>query len=137
LILFSLLSLFHSTRTNLHTLQPETSLDNLLRKTFNDYWTRCLNIAAYLLKARTVEVDKQPLLGNGPYAAEGSVTYAVTSSNNRRNIASDVLWVRMARVAAQLRNKRISAAVNQHATIEEAVFSVGSPRGYITRISRS
>jgi hypothetical protein len=28
-------------------------------------------------------------------------------------------------VATQLRSKHISAAVNQHATIEEAVFSVG------------
>jgi hypothetical protein len=29
----------------------------------------------------------------------------------------------------------MSAAVNQHTTTEEAVFSVGAPRGYITRIS--
>jgi hypothetical protein len=47
------------------------------------------------------------------------------------------LWVRAKLVATQLCGKDISEAVNQHATIEEAVFSVGPPRGYKTRTSRS
>jgi hypothetical protein len=37
--------------------------------------------------------------------------------------------VRSARDATQLCGKHISAAVNQHATIEEAVFAVGPTRG--------
>jgi hypothetical protein len=62
------------------------------------------------------------------YVAEERVTYAVTSRNNtgckRRS-----LWVRAALLATQLCGKHISAAVNQHATIEEAVFPVGvAPR---------
>jgi hypothetical protein len=48
--------------------------------------------------------------------------------NNRRamcSVASD------ARVAAQLCGKHVSAAVNQHATIEQAMFSaVAAPRLY-------
>jgi hypothetical protein len=43
---------------------------------------------------------------------------------------------RRARSYATVR-KHISAVVIQHTTIEEVVFSVGPPRGYITRISRS
>jgi hypothetical protein len=46
------------------------------------------------------------------------------------------LWVRAALVATQLYGKLISSAVNQHATTEEAMFSVSPLRGYITRISR-
>jgi hypothetical protein len=40
-------------------------------------------------------------------------------------------------VVLQLCDKHFSAAVNQHATIVEATFSVGSLQGYITRISCS
>jgi hypothetical protein len=54
--------------------------------------------------------------------------------NNRRAM---FCVVRVARVATKRCGKHISASVNQYATIEEAVFSVGVPRGYITRISRS
>jgi hypothetical protein len=72
-------------------------------------------IVAYLLKARTVEAEKQPLLGNGPY----------TRSRGTRHVCCDVtqqykrcckrrsLWVRTALVATQLCGKPISAAVNQ------------------------
>jgi hypothetical protein len=56
------------------------------------------------------------------------------ASNNRRAVFS---VVRAALVATQRYGKYISAAVNQHATIEEAVFSVGAARGYVTRIWRS
>jgi hypothetical protein len=38
-------------------------------------------IAAYLLKARTAEVEKQPLLGNGPY----------TRSRGMRHVRCDVM----------------------------------------------
>jgi hypothetical protein len=54
--------------------------------------------------------------------------------NNRRTVFS---MVRAARIAMQRCGKHISAAVNQPATIEEAVFSVGPPRGYIMGISHS
>jgi hypothetical protein len=41
------------------------------------------------------------------------------------------LWIRAALVATQLCGKYTSAAANQHATIEGAVFSVGvTPRLY-------
>jgi hypothetical protein len=71
------------------------------------------------------------------HAAEERFTYAVTSRNNRRGVVSDVLYGSVP--CSFLRNcaVNISAAVNQHTTIEEAVFSVGPPGGYITRISRS
>jgi hypothetical protein len=45
--------------------------------------------------------------------------------NNRRAVFS---VVRAARVAMQQCGKHFSAALNQHATIEEAVFSVGTAR---------
>jgi hypothetical protein len=61
------------------------------------------------------------------HAAEELVTYAVTSRNNRREAVS---VVRFARVDRQRCGKHISATVNEHATIEEAIFSVGPPRGY-------
>jgi hypothetical protein len=96
-------------------------------------------IVAYLLKAKTVEAEKQPLLGYGPY----------TRSRGTRHVRCDVtqqymrcckrcsLWIRAALIAMQLCGKHIFGAVSQHTTIEDAVFSVGPPRGYITRISRS
>jgi hypothetical protein len=114
------------TRTN-----PHTFLSCLLQIKFN--------IVAYLLKAGTVEAEKQPLLGNDPYK----------HSRGTRHVGCDVmqqkkmcckrrsLWIRAALVATQVCGKHISAAVNQHATIEKVVFSVGPSRGYITRISRS
>jgi hypothetical protein len=46
-------------------------------------------------------------------------------------------WVRTARATTQLCGKHISAVVYQYQTIEEAVLSVGPPRGCVTRISRS
>jgi hypothetical protein len=62
------------------------------------------------------------------HAAEELVTYAVTSRKNRKGAFS---VVRAARDATRRYAKHISAAVNQHAVTEEAVFSVGPPRGYI------
>jgi hypothetical protein len=50
------------------------------------------NFVAHLLKARTVEADKQPLLGNGPYTRSGGTDYIhcdVTRS----------LWIQAALVA--------------------------------------
>jgi hypothetical protein len=69
------------------------------------------------------------------HAEDERVTYAVTSRKNRC-CKQRSLWVRAALVATQLCGKRISAAVNQHATIEEAVFSVDPPRGYVTKITQ-
>jgi hypothetical protein len=70
------------------------------------------HIVAYLLKASTVEAEKQPLLGNGP----------CIRSREMRHIRCDITQVfsvvRPALVANQRRGKHISAAVNQHATIE-------------------
>jgi hypothetical protein len=45
--------------------------------------------------------------------------------------------VSTALVAKQRCGKHIFAAVTQHTTIEEAVFSVEAPLGYIARISGS
>jgi hypothetical protein len=66
------------------------------------------------------------------HAAEERFTYAVTS-HNRRGVVSAFSVVRPALVAKQLCGKHISAAVKKHATLEEALFSVSPPRGYITR----
>jgi hypothetical protein len=97
------------------------------------------NIVAYLLKAGTVEAEKQPLLDYGPYTHSRGichVRYDVTQQQNmcckRRS-----LWVRAALVVTQLYGRHIFAAVNQQATIEEAAFSVMPPRGYIMTISCS
>jgi hypothetical protein len=54
--------------------------------------------------------------------------------NNRRAV---FYVIRISRIDTQRCGKYISAAVNQHATIEEAVFSMEPPQGYITRISSS
>jgi hypothetical protein len=37
-----------------------------------------VQIVAYLLKARTVEAEKQPLLGNGPYTRSRGKRHATT-----------------------------------------------------------
>jgi hypothetical protein len=50
-----------------------------------------MTVVVYLLKARTVEAEKQLLLGNGLYTAEERVMYALNSHNSRRGVASDVL----------------------------------------------
>jgi GTP:adenosylcobinamide-phosphate guanylyltransferase len=68
-------------------------------------------------------------------AAEERVTYAVTSLN--RCCKRHSLWIRAALVATQRCVKHISAAVNQHATMEEAAFSVGAtPRLYIEDLTQ-
>jgi hypothetical protein len=68
-------------------------------------------------------------------AAEERVTYAVTSRNNRTGVARGVVYgFRAAVVGTQLCGKHMSAAVNQQATIEKAVFSVDPPRGCITQL---
>jgi hypothetical protein len=59
------------------------------------------------------------------HAPEEHVSYAVTS-HNRRYVASGVLCVRAAFVDRQLYGKHISTAVNQHAIVDEAVFSGGA-----------
>jgi hypothetical protein len=49
-------------------------------------------------------------------------------ANNRREVFS---LIRAARFASQRRGKHISAEVNQHATIEEAMFSMrAAPKLY-------
>jgi hypothetical protein len=54
------------------------------------------------------------------------------------NIANAVIsMVCVARVATQWWGKHTYAAMNQHATKEEAVFLWGPPRGYIMRTSRN
>jgi hypothetical protein len=60
------LSIFHS-----------TFLFNFSLGSFGDLhgsWS-CLYTMAYLPKARTMEAEKQPLSGNGPYTARRSVVY--------------------------------------------------------------
>jgi hypothetical protein len=47
----------------------------------------CLYTVAYLLKARTVETEKQPLLGNGPYTARRSVVYICNAIVFRKYIS--------------------------------------------------
>jgi hypothetical protein len=70
------------------------------------------------------------------HAVQERVTYAVTSRNNKRGATSGVLCGSASR--SLLRNcaeKNIPAAVSQHARRKEVVFSVGPPRGYVTRIT--
>jgi hypothetical protein len=86
------------------------------------------DIVAYFLKAR----NRHCWVMARTHAAEERVTYAVTSCNNRRSVASSVLCG--SAPSSLLCN---CAAVNQHTTIEEVAFSVGPHRGYLTRISRS
>jgi hypothetical protein len=58
---------------------------------WNNYSTVVYTVS-YLLKARTVEAEKQPLqVMARTHAAEERVTYAVTSRNNRRGVTSGVL----------------------------------------------
>jgi hypothetical protein len=64
------------------------------------------------------------LLGNG----SANTSAEANARNNRREVFS---VVRAARVANRLCGKQISAALNQHATTGEAVFTVGAaPRLY-------
>jgi hypothetical protein len=60
------------------------------------------------------------------HAVEERVTYAVTSRCNRRGVASDVLCGSAPRSLLRSCAVNISVAVNQHASIKEAVFSVGA-----------
>jgi hypothetical protein len=90
---------------------------------------------SYLLKARTDDAEKQPLLGHGSRQrchVRCDVTQQLKRCSKRHS-----LWVYAALVATQLCGEHISAAVNQHATEEDPVFSVAPPQGYIMRISRS
>jgi hypothetical protein len=64
-----------------------------------------------------MEAEKQLLLGNGPYACSRGTRHAT--------------------IEEVLQGKHISAAVNQHTTTEEEVFSVSLPQDYIMRISHS
>jgi hypothetical protein len=80
-----------------------------------------------------VEAEKQPLLGNGSYTRSCGMLHVRcdVKQQQRRCCKRRSLWVCATLVATQLRGKHISAAVNQHATVEEAVFSVGAvPRLY-------
>jgi hypothetical protein len=65
------------------------------------------------------------------YAAEERVTYAVTSHNNTRSVPSGVLYEFEPRSLLRNSAVNISATVNQHATIDGAVFFCGPfPRLY-------
>jgi hypothetical protein len=79
---------------------------------------------AYMPKARTVAADKQPLLGNGPYTRSRETRHVLCGVTQQSKKCCKVrsLWVRSELFVTQLCGKHISAAVNQHATIEEAVF---------------
>jgi hypothetical protein len=92
----------------------------------------------YLLKARTVEAEKQPVLANGPYTRSRGTRHVRCDDTQQWKMCCKrrSQWIRAALVATQLCGKHISVSVNHHATTEEAVFSVNPPRGYITRISR-
>jgi hypothetical protein len=56
--------------------------------------------------------------------------YIPAEVNARNNGRAALSVTRAARVSAQRCCNHVSAAVNQHATIEEAVFSVDPPQGY-------
>jgi hypothetical protein len=62
-----------------HTVCGQNKISLMLNKV--------VNIVAYLFNERIVEAEKQPLLAR-TYTAEERVTYAVTSRNNRRGVAS-------------------------------------------------
>jgi hypothetical protein len=67
---------------------------------------------AYLLKTKTVEAEKQPLLGMAHiYTAEEYDTYAVTSRNNRKGVASGVFSGFAPRLL--LRNYAVNTSLQQ------------------------
>jgi hypothetical protein len=89
-----------------------------------------------------MEEDKQPFVDNGPYThsrGTGHVSCDVTQQL-KRCCKRRSLWIRASLTPTQLCGKHISVAVNQHATIEESVFSVGAlPRLYnkdLTQLER-
>jgi hypothetical protein len=83
---------------------------------------------AHLLKERTVEAEELQLLGKGPYASSrGTRHVRCDVTQQKRCCKRRSLWFSAALVGTQLCGKHISAAVNQHATIEAVVFSVGPP----------
>jgi hypothetical protein len=55
-------------------------------------------------------------------------------ANTHKNRKAVFSVVSAALIAKQRCGKYISTAVDQQATTEEAMFSVGAPRGYIMRI---
>jgi hypothetical protein len=77
-----------------------------------------------------MEAEKQTFLGNGWYTCGRGTRQATVEEQC-------FPWYGAARVFTKRCGKHISAAVNQHATIEEAVFSVDQLPGYIRRISHS
>jgi hypothetical protein len=78
----------------------------------------------------TPESRNSSLLGNGSLNNPAE-------ANARNNRIAVFPVVSAALITTQRCGKNISAVVNQQSTIEEAVFSVSPPRGYITRISGS
>jgi hypothetical protein len=84
---------------------------------------------AYSFKAITVEAEKNTLLGNGPYTRSSGTCHVRCDITQqlKRHCKRHSLCVRASLIAMQLCGKHISAAVNQHAAIEEAVLSVGPP----------
>jgi hypothetical protein len=88
---------------------------------------------AYLLKARTVEAEKQPLTGNGPYTrSKGTRHVRCDVTVNRRSDASGVFCGFAPR--SLLRNCAPNTFLHQWIN---TVLSVGPARGYITSISHS
>jgi hypothetical protein len=59
-----------------------------------------INIVAYLLKPRTVEVEKQQLLGNGPYTRNRGTRHVRCDVTQQYKICCNrrSLWIRAATV---------------------------------------
>jgi hypothetical protein len=98
-------------------------------------------ITIYYYTPTITVIITQPWPGTGSYTSSTGTRHTrcdVTQQWKRcckRCCKRRFLWIRAALLATQLCVKYISAAVNQHATIEETMFPVCLPRGYTTRIS--
>jgi plasmid stability protein len=85
------------------------------------------NIVTYLFKHRSMEAEKRPLLGNGLY----------TRSTRTRHVSCDISQQLKRRCNRRLLGssqlsllRNCAVELNQHATIDKAVFSVVRLRLY-------
>jgi hypothetical protein len=81
--------------------------------------------------------DMTPESRNSSLLGNGSANTFRGEPNERNNRRVDFYVVSATLVAKQRCGKHISVAVIQHATVEEAVLSMGAPQSYIARISGS
>jgi hypothetical protein len=81
----------------------------------NVYNADLYHTVVYLLKARTVAAEKQPLLRNGVYTCTTGTLHVCcdVTQQGKRCCKLDSLWVHAALVATQLCGKSLQQRINK------------------------